>query len=211
MRVVIVGAGGHGQVVADILWKCADLHGDLVPCGFVDDDAGLAGREFVGVSVLGGLDVLVRVPHDAIVIAVGANARRAELCEAMTSRGEALVAAVHPSAQIGIGVVVEPGAMICAGAIINTGSHIGAAAIINTAATVDHHSSVGRFAHVAPGVHMGGEVRVGEGALVGIGSVVLPRVSIGKGAVVGGGAVVTSDVPDQTTVVGVPAKARVTS
>jgi acetyltransferase-like isoleucine patch superfamily enzyme len=54
---------------------------------------------------------------------------------------------------------------------------------------------------------MGGDVRIGEGALIGIGAVVLPRVSIGAWSTVGAGAVVTKDVPAGTTVVGVPARA----
>ena len=208
MRVVIVGAGGHGQVVADILRKNVDRSGDVVPTGFVDDDASLTGREFLGIPVLGPVEALGAIAHDALVVAIGTNERRETICRSLMARGESLIAVIHPSAQIGHDVTVEPGAMICAGAIVNTGSRIGSAAIVNTGATVDHHTIVGSFAHVAPGVHMGGDVRVGEAALVGIGAVVLPGVSIGRRAVVGGGAVVTADVPDGVTVVGVPAKPR---
>jgi sugar O-acyltransferase (sialic acid O-acetyltransferase NeuD family) len=206
MRVIVVGAGGHGEVLANIVQEQAQLCGDMRVVGFVDDDPRLCGRQILGLPVLGKLDCLSGITHDAIVVAVGANCQRQLLCSVLVARGEHLIAAVHPSALIASDVVIEPGAMICAGAIVGTGSRIGTAAIVNTAATVDHHTHVGAFAHLAPGVHMGGEVRIDEGALVGIGAVVLPRVRIGKKAVVGAGAVVTTDVSDGATVIGVPAR-----
>lgn len=209
MRVIVVGAGGHGQVVADIIMKARAAGADVTALGFVDDDAKLFGREILGLGVLGTTHDLTEIAHDAIVVAIGSNAVRARVCSELIARGERLVSAVHPSAQIGNGVLIEAGAMIVAGAIVNTGSRIGIAAIVNTGATVDHHTFVGACAHIAPGVHMGGEVRVGDRALVGIGAVVLPRISIERDAIVGGGAVVIADVPPGATVVGVPARAVV--
>lgn len=96
--------------------------------------------------------------------------------------------------------------MICAGVVVNTGSVIGADVILNTGCTVDHHNRIGDHAHIAPGVHMGGEVEVGEGALVGIGATVMPRKRIGAWSVVGAGTLVTRDVPDGVVVVGAPAR-----
>ena len=205
MRVIVVGAGGHGQVVADIL-QTSGLDARVEVIGFVDDDPSLGAAMVLGLPVLGPVGDLQHVPHDGIVVAVGCNDRRARLCGSLSARGERLIAAVHRSAQIASNVAIEPGAMICAGAIVGTGSHIGTAAIVNTGATVDHHTHIGPFAHIAPGVHMGGEVRIEEGALVGIGAVVLPRRRVGRTATVGAGAVVTMDVSAGATVVGVPAR-----
>lgn len=204
MRVVIVGAGGHGQVMADALLRATSPAVDVA--GFVDDRAD-AGSTIMGLPVLGAVAALASFPHDAIVVAVGDNARRRELCDRFDRAGERLVSVVHPSAIVGIDVVLEDGVMICAGAVVNTGSRLGKGAIINTAASVDHHSVIETCAHIAPGVHMGGEVHVGEGALVGVGAAVLPRRRIGHRATVGAGAVVTRDVADDERVVGNPARA----
>jgi sugar O-acyltransferase (sialic acid O-acetyltransferase NeuD family) len=208
MKVVIVGAGGDGQVVADALLRQAEAGGSLRPVGFVDDDQTLHGRPVMGIPVFGAVSSLSRTPHDAIVVAVGDNRRRRELCAQLNATGETLVAAVHPSAVIGNHCEVEGGAIICAGAVVSTGSRIRFGAIVNTAATVDLHSDIGACAYIAPGVHMGGRVCVGEAAMVGIGSTVLPKVRIGASATVGAGAVVIRDVPANTTVVGIPAGAR---
>jgi len=92
--------------------------------------------------------------------------------------------------------------------IIGAGSHgqVVADILLNTGCTIDHHNRIGDHAHIAPGVHLGGQVEIGQGALVGIGATVLPQRRIGAWSVVGAGAVVADDVPDNATVIGVPAR-----
>jgi sugar O-acyltransferase (sialic acid O-acetyltransferase NeuD family) len=204
MRIVIIGAGGHGQVVADILREAVDAGLDARVVGFLDDRVP-HGARLAGVSVLGPASAIAHIPHDGVIIAVGDNQTRERLWRALAP-DETFMTAKHPRAIVSRDASVGDGTMICAGVIVNTGSRIGQAVILNTGCTVDHHAIVGDFVHIAPGVHMGGEVRVGEGALIGIGAVVLPRIAIGPWSIVGAGAVVTRDVPPGTTVVGSPAK-----
>ncbi|MEF2146590.1 MAG: acetyltransferase [Desulfovibrionaceae bacterium] len=204
MKVVIIGAGGHGQVVADILFHMWRRGRDLELLGFLDSDPELTGKQFLGLKVLGTEERLDDIGHDAVVLAIGDNRQRMIAAERLED--ELLVSAIHPSAVLAPDVSVKPGAMICAGAVVNPGSVIGPHAIINTGATVDHHNQIGAYSHIAPGVNLGGEVVVGTGALVGIGSSVVPRVRIGDWAVAGAGAVVTRDVPDGEIWAGVPAR-----
>lgn len=205
MKVLIVGAGGHGQVVSDIFQAQRAAGEDIEVIGYMDDDSALHGQERLGRPVLGPLASIPRIDHDAVVVAVGDNARRAHLHERLTQRAARFATAQHPSALIARGTVVGSGSVLCAGIVIGCMSWVGQGVILNTACTVDHHARVGDFVHVAPGVHLGGDVSVGAGVLIGIGAVVLPGVSIGSGAVVGAGAVVTRNVADGATVVGVPA------
>ncbi len=206
MRVIIVGAGGHGQVVADIFAAASRPEGATGVIGYVDDGDGLIGKTFGGLSVLGSLALLDEVDVDALVVAVGDNATRAAVTRSLESAGRQFAVACHPSAIIASDVTLGDGAMVCAGAIVNTGARIGRGVILNTGCTVDHHCTIGDFAHLAPGVHLGGEVEVAGLAFIGIGAVVLPRIRIGAGSTVGAGAVVTRDVPHGVTVTGVPAR-----
>lgn len=205
-RVIIVGAGGHAHVVADILRQAAAAGQDVYPLGFLDDAPGLTGARIQGLPVLGALADLSSIPHDAVIVAIGDNATRQRLFTTLQAAGEHFAVARHPASILASDVVLGPGVMVCAGAIAGPASSIGANTILNTGCTVDHHAIVGEHVHIAPGVHMGGEVSVGAGALIGIGAVVLPRRRVGAWAVVGAGAVVIDDVPAHSTVVGLPAR-----
>jgi sugar O-acyltransferase (sialic acid O-acetyltransferase NeuD family) len=205
-RILILGAGGHAQVVADILMHARGAGKEVEPLGYLDDDPGLAGKNFLGLSVVGVVSDLSRIKHDAVVVAIGNNSARSKVYARLIEQGERFAVALHPSANIAPGVKLGQGTMVCAGVVVNPQSEVGEDVILNTGCTLDHHNKVGAHAHIAPGVHTGGEVVIGEGAFVGIGAVVLPQVKIGAWSVVGAGAVVLKDVPPGVTVVGVPAR-----
>jgi sugar O-acyltransferase (sialic acid O-acetyltransferase NeuD family) len=202
MKLLIVGAGGHGEVVADILRAQHDAGSNFDLVGYVDDRA-LQHEERLGGRVVGTVADIPRLSFDALIVAVGDNGARARLVDRLS--GLPLATAVHPSAVIGGASSIGAGTMICARAVVGCGSRVGRGVILNTGSSIDHHAHIGDFAHIAPGVHLGGAVTVGAGALLGIGAVVLPGITIGAAAVVGAGAVVIHDVPDGATVAGVPA------
>lgn len=207
-RILIVGAGGHGQVVADILLEAHRRGAEALPVGFLDDDRSLWRQTVLGLPVLGPVADLSAVPHDAVIVAIGDNAVRWRVLCALRGSGVRLANAFHPSAVIAQDVQLGVGVAVCAAVIVNTGTVIGNGVILNTACTVDHHNRIGDCAHIAPGVHLAGHVVVGEGALVGIGSSVTPGRRIGAWATIGAGAAVVRDVPAHSVAVGVPARVR---
>ena len=207
MRIVIVGAGGHGEVVADIIRTRAKVtEAPLEIVAFLDDSPTRHGLMVAGTLVRGGLESAGTLSADAFVVAIGTNDARARTSSQLCAAGYTLISAVHPAACIGGNVEIGAGTMVSAGAIVVTGSRVGRGVILNTGCSVDHHTTIGDFVHIAPGARLGGEVTVGERAMVGIGAVVLPRVRLGAGCTVGAGAVVIADVPEGTTVAGVPAR-----
>ena len=206
MRVVILGAGGHGQVVADMIWCMQRAGMDILPAAFLDDDPARQGRTYLDVPVCGGTADLPKIAHEGVVVAIGNGRIRQRLFGEMQGKGETMVVVRHPTAVVASDVRIGPGTMICANVVINTGAVIGQNVILNTGCTVDHHNRIGDHVHVAPGVHLGGDVQVGEGALIGIGAVVLPQRRVGNWAIVGGGAVVVKDVGEGETAVGNPAR-----
>ena len=206
VRILIAGAGGHGQVVADILLAGPQQGGRRQPIGFLDDDPRLTGAARLGLSVLGTIADAHQVLHDAMLIGVGDNDIRRRIYLRLAEAGERFEVAVHPSATLGRDTELGAATVVCANVTVNPGARIGANVILNTGCIVEHHCTVAAHAHIAPGACMGGEVSVGEGTLVGIGSVILPGVRIGRGCIVGGGSVVTADIADNRVVAGVPAR-----
>jgi sugar O-acyltransferase (sialic acid O-acetyltransferase NeuD family) len=206
-RVVIIGGGGHGTVVADILLRLRDAGRPIEPVAFVDDRAAVAA--ILDLPVLdGGLAALGAIDFDAAIVAIGDNATRRHKSAELRRSGVPLAIACHPSSVVAADAVIGLGVVICAGAVVNSASRLGEGAIINTLASVDHHNSIGDFAHVAPGAHLGGAAWIGDDALIGIGATVAPQRRVGARATVGAGAVVVHDVPEDAVAVGVPARVR---
>ncbi len=204
-RVLILGAGGHGHVVADILVQAGAAGASVQVLGFLDDDPQIQGAATLSVPILGTLSALGTIPHDSVILAIGDNRRRQQLFAQLSTRGEQFVIARHPTAVIAPDVEIGPGTMICAGVIVNPGSIIGANVILNTGCTVDHHNRIGNHVHIAPGSHLGGAVEIGEGTLIGIGAIVLPQRQIGSWTILGAGALSNRDLGDHVVAVGMPA------
>lgn len=205
MDVVILGAGGHGKVVLDILRAQRQHH----VVGFLDADPSLAGTKVGGVEVLGAVNLLGRLRQQRVrgaIVAIGDNRTRRRYADEILACGLELISAVHPSAVVASGATLDAGVVVAAGAVVGVDSKVGRDAIINTGALVDHECIIGAAAHICPGVALAGRVEVGAEAFVGIGSRVIQCVKIGAGALVAAGAVVIRDVPEGTRVAGVPAR-----
>ena len=206
MNVVIVGAGGHGKVVVDILKHDPDVK--LI--GFLDDDKTLLGKIVDGIPVLGSVSSLSALTSrhklDGAVIAIGDNRVRAELFNKLKGLGLKPKRAIHPHALIAHDVEIGEGVVIADGAVISTGTRIGDNVIINTGVVIDHDNVIEDHAHISPGVKLAGRVSVGQYTQIGLGVTIVEDLTIGDNVIVGAGAVVLADVPANTTAVGVPAK-----
>lgn len=205
-RVLILGAGGHGRVVLDILLQA----GKYDPVGFLDNNEDVHGRRVDGLPVMGGIESLSQIaPRWGIrgaVIAIGDNGVRRGFARQVEQSGVELIEAIHPSAAVARSATIGRNVVIAAGVVVCAHCHVGHSAILNTGCVVDHQSIVGEGSHVCPGVRVGARVMIEPGAFLGIGSTVIPSVKIGCEAVVGAGAVVIEDVAPMSTVVGVPAR-----
>jgi acetyltransferase EpsM len=207
---VIVGGGEHARVVADV----AHATGSWTVIGYTHDADDPAGG-WPAIPDL-GTDVelaasLESTPEDDrpwLVLGFGgpAAARR----RAVSAFGNAArwAAIVHPAAWVSPGARVGEGAVVMAGAMVNTGAEIGAHAILNTGVVVEHDVVIGSQAHLAPSVVVGGGTHIGEDAMIGLGAAIRDHLTVGSCVVVGMGAVVVASVPDDTLVLGVPARDR---
>jgi sugar O-acyltransferase (sialic acid O-acetyltransferase NeuD family) len=200
--ILVLGAGGHGKVVADILC-CAGM--PLL--GFLDDDPATWGTMRLGLPVLGSIATYREHMPGGLVLGIGDIAARKAIVDSLGSEARYLwYNAIHPRATVARSVRLGNGVTVVAGAVVNPDSALGDHSVVNTGATVDHDCVIGDFAHIGPGAHLAGDVRVGRDAFIGIGASVTQGISIGVGAIVGAGSVVIDPVPCHVTVKGVPAR-----
>jgi len=201
-RLAILGASGHGKVVAEI----AELVGweDIV---FYDD-------AWPSLNSVGAWDVAGNMSDlqdsvnsfDAFFIAIGNNSLRWQLFSQMSGLSIKAAILIHPSAVVSKYSVIGEGAVVMAKAVVNPFVKIGLASIVNTAATIDHDCVLGNAVHISPGVNLAGEVVVGELSWVCIGANIKQQIIIGEKVTVGAGATVINNVSDGVTVVGTPAQ-----
>lgn len=200
-KLLIIGASGHGKVIADIALATKKYR----EIAFLDDDENIS--DCMGFAVLGKVSDLVHyVPEYEMVVAIGNAQTRCRIMEQIEAAGGTLATLIHPQAvvseyaSIGIGTVVMPGT------VINAGATIGKGCIVNTSASVDHDCRIGNYVHVSVGAHLAGTVSIDECTWVGIGAVVSNNIHICGHCMIGAGAVVVSDITAPGTYVGVPAK-----
>ncbi|MBS6677510.1 MAG: acetyltransferase [Clostridiales bacterium] len=198
-KVIIIGAGGHGKVVADSI----NLSGDSV-IGFLDDDPKIEGN-FMGIPVLGTVDCFKDYEEYYFIIAIGNALIREKIANKMSS--VKWYTAIHPSAVISsLGVTIGKGTVIMANAVVNAGASIGNHCIINSGAIVEHDNRIEDFAHVSVGVNLAGTVYIGKRTWVGIGASVSNNLSVCKDCMIGAGAIVVKNIKESGTYVGIPAE-----
>lgn len=197
--VVIIGASGHGKVVADII----ERSGDRV-IGFLDDNTSLP-EKFVGFPVLGMIDDYRKYKDAKFVVAIGNAVIREKIVNKLND--VTWYTAIHPSAVIStLGTEIREGTVIMANAVVNAGAVIGKHCIINTCAVVEHDNRLADYVHVSVGAKLAGTVSVGKSTWIGIGTSVSNNLSICADCMIGAGAVVVKNIDEAGTYVGVPAK-----
>lgn len=190
----IIGAGGHGKVVADIGQACG--YSDIT---FYDHNW--------PAKTTNGSWRVIGAPAAAqgrVACAIGDNAARARVLAAYDPAD--LPVLVHPSAVISPSAAIAAGTVGVAGIIVNADAQIGCGVILNTGCSVDHDCSIGDYVHISPGARLAGNVSVGAGAWIGIGAIIREGITIGENAMIAAGAVVVADVAPGARVGGVPAR-----
>ncbi|HFI0782905.1 TPA: acetyltransferase [Streptococcus suis] len=195
-KLAIIGASGHGKVVADIAEK--NGYNQIV---FLDD---YSTGECAGYPIVGTSQYIEELSDFEFIIAIGNNKVRANKQSLLPQ--DRIATLIHPSAVISRRVVVNAGTVIMAGAVVNSDVTIGRGSIINTASSVDHDCIIGDFVHVSVGAHVAGTVELEDLVFLGAGSTVINNIKVETGIIVGAGAVVIRDLNIPGIYTGTPAK-----
>ncbi len=196
-KLMIIGASGHGKVIADIALNCG-----YEEIAFLDDNPDV--KSCLGFPVVGVLSDADQYADADFVVAIGNSQTRKSIQTLLCDEGIHVVSLIHPDAVIGKNVMIGNGTVIMAGTVISPDTVIGEGCIINTGATVDHDNQIGDYVHVSVGSHLAGSVSVGQGTWIGAGATVSNNIYICSDVMIGAGAVVICDITEPGTYIGVP-------
>ncbi len=204
-HLAIMGAGGHGRVIAD----AAQISGWTV-IHFYDDAWPDIGHDASPWPIVGDSPLLFTQlrNYQGVIVGIGNNQARADMQRRLHDAGAPLVCVVHPTAVISRHAQLGAGCAVFAQAAVNAGARIGAGVILNTGCTVEHDCMIGDFVHIGPNAALGGGVHIGQQSWVGIGASINHLIHIGRDSTIGSGTTVIRDVPDAVVAVGTPARAR---
>lgn len=197
-KLVIIGASGHGKVVADIAnyYNYSSIY-------FLDDDS--EKKENVEHRVIGKVsDFEKYIESHEFIVAIGNNETRNKILQNLIERNAKIATLIHPSAQIGSNVIIGQGSVVMANVVINADTVIGVGCIVNTSSSVDHDCKIKDYVHISPGAHVAGNVTIGEMSWLGICASVVNNISITNNVTIGAGGVVVGDINESGTYVGVP-------
>jgi len=203
--VVIVGAGGLGRAVRDVLVQGRRYR----PVAFLDSDPAKKGLQIDGLTVLGDLNCAGELRRGGIrhaLVAIGDNRTRVRIARELELLGITLASAIHPLASVALTAAIGPHVIIGPRATICVHARVGAHAVVCAGAIVEHDNVIGTAAFLYPAARLAGGVTVEDYATIGIGACVIPYRRVGRGALVRPGAVVIADVPAGAVVSGVPAR-----
>ena len=198
-NIIIYGASGHGKVISDIILEKKELN----LFGFCDDNKRIIGKKINNYLVHSFVNINSSIN---IIMGIGNNIIRKTIFERLINQNFSFVSVVHPTCIESPSVKIGKGTVVMPGTIINSCTKIGDNCIINSSACVDHDCRISNHSHVAPNATLCGGCSIGEGTFIGASATLIQGVRVGKNVVVGAGAVVTKDIPDNVTVVGIPAK-----
>ncbi len=202
-KIVLIGYSGHAFVVCGIV--AASGKTVAAYCDNQEKEFNPFNLVYLGKET--DPPALEAIAANEFFVAIGDNNIRKKIQLAFAEKKFLAINVVHPSSVVDpSAAIAHNGVMISANATINPLASIGMGAICNTGCIIEHECIVGDFAHIGPGAVLCGNVKVGEKTFVGANSVVRQGIIIGNNVMIGAGSVVVRDVPDNTTVMGCPAK-----
>lgn len=200
--VVLIGAGGHATVLAEMLAE------NSIPIRAIVSPNAPTAPNLMNIERIETDDQFVQTwaPGSCILVngigSIPGSNLRARLGKMLSDQGYVFSSVLSSHAYIPKGATLAAGVQVMAGAVVQTGTQVGENSILNSGCIIDHDCHIGSYCHVAPSATLSGDTVVEDNVHIGTGASLIQGISVGSNSVVGAGAVITKNIPPQTTVVG---------
>jgi sugar O-acyltransferase (sialic acid O-acetyltransferase NeuD family) len=205
-RLILVGCGAFARELINWIDDLVDIGRSIPVSGFLDENPqALSGFPY-SVPYFGTIQSYLPMQGDQLLMAVGDPKAKKKLFAELKAKGALFSQLIHPSAVVARTAKLGEGVVVCPQAFVSADATVGDLCAINGNASVGHDVKLGSFSTLSSHVDLTGWVQVDECAFFGSGARVLPKVKIGMGARIGAGAVVMRSVPPETVVYAPPSK-----
>jgi sugar O-acyltransferase (sialic acid O-acetyltransferase NeuD family) len=205
-KVVIIGAGGFGREVLEIFKEQNKIQNQWEILGFLDKNKSLYGNFINNYPVLGDIDWFGKNKDVGCVIAIGDPKIRKRISNSLEEKCVIFYNAIHPSAIISDFVHKGKDVIIGAGSVISVNTEIKDHVVINCHCNLGHDAILENYCSIMTNATISGKNHIEEGVYIGSGATLIEQLTIGKWTIVGAGATVMINVPNNVTVLGMPAK-----
>lgn len=205
-KLIIVGAGGLGREVHSWLKDWVEHNPGYVIGGFIDDGSLSLNRFNHYADILSTIDAYEPADDELLLCAIGKPADKKYVVEKLLAKGASFFTLIHPTAIVGENVTIGRGVLVCPFSVLSVDLLVGDFVTINSLCTVGHDTVIGQFSTLSGHCDLTGGAVLEDEVFLGSRASVLPKVRVGKGAVVGAGSVVLRAVKPGSVVFGVPAK-----
>ena len=205
-KLLILGSGGHGRVIADVAEKTKLFHDiSFLDNNFLNSDFSKSTNSKKVIGEISKLNIeKYSSEFSHAFVGIGDNKIRINWFKILETMNFEIPTIIDPSAEISKYAELERGSFINTNVVIQCNSKIKFGSILNTSCTIDHDSIIGEGTHISPGVNVAGNVNIGKFCWIGIGSKIIQNIQIGDNVTVGGGSLVLKDIPKNLKVFGSP-------
>lgn len=203
-KIVIYGAGGLGREIYELI----DEVNKYNILGFLDDGI-INNKESVNIPILGGIEFLHNIEYPiGVVFAISDVYVKQNIYKKILqiNKGHYFPIVIAKNSYVSKRAMLSEGTIVGRYCSVSTSVQLGKLVFLNTKCDIGHDSIIGDFCSLMPSVNVSGNVSVGQRTLIGVQSAILQGIKIGSDVTVGMGSKVMTDVPDNCTVMGYPAK-----